>query len=78
MASALVQLGLMIANVTLTLCTCTTYGTFKCQHSAHVHVHTPIDSLPGSHAWVGKSEPGAHCLCILSSPRISVSWEKFH
>ena len=46
-----------------TFCTCT---------------YTPTASLPGLHAWVGKSEPSTHSSFIFSSPRISGSWEKFH
>ena len=26
--------------------------------------------FPGSCAWVGRKEPGTHCLCMLSFPRI--------
>ena len=30
-----------------------------------------VASFPGSSAWAEKKEPGAHCLRMLSSPRIS-------
>ena len=32
-----------------------------------------LASFPGSCAWVGRKEPGAHCLHMLSFPRISGS-----
>ena len=34
-----------------------------------------LASFPGSHVWAEKKEPGTHCLCMLSSPRISGNLE---
>ena len=35
-----------------------------------------LASFPGSRAWTEKTEPGTHCLCMLSSPRISGNFPK--
>ena len=37
-----------------------------------------LASFPGSHAWVGRKEPGTYCLCMLSYPRISGNLEISH
>ena len=34
-----------------------------------------VASFPGSHAWAGRTEPGTHCLRMLSFPRISGNLE---
>ena len=53
---------------------------YRC-HTAELRVVTPVADktvacmrvalFPGSSAWVEKKEPSAHCLRMLSSPRIS-------
>ena len=43
--------------------------------SYHVKTALYLASIPGSCAWVEKNEPGTHCLCMLSFPRISGNLE---
>ena len=47
------------------------------KHSTHISYTQLLASFSGSCAWAEKKKPDTHCLSMLSSPRISVSFGNF-